>query len=212
MRVRVGFIDDHPSMIIGVASMLGKTPDLVLAGAAASVTELLARQLPLDVVLLDLLLADGSTPTENISALRAAGVRVLVFTSGERPALLQEASRAGLDGMIRKSAKPEAIVQAIRQIARGQEAPSADWAAALDADDEFVSARLSTREAEVLALYAAGETAERVAAELFISKETVLDHIRRVRRKYSVAGRPAPTKVDLHRRAVEDGLLGPGSG
>ena len=86
---------------------------------------------------------------------------------------------------------------------------SADWAAALDVDPEFVRVSLTAREAEVLELYAAGETAERVAEALFISRETVLDHVRRIRAKYAAADRPAPTKVDLYRRAVEDGHLVP---
>jgi DNA-binding NarL/FixJ family response regulator len=79
----------------------------------------------------------------------------------------------------------------------------------LDFDPEFVRVHLSPREAEVLGLYASGETAERVAALLFISRDTVLDHIRRVRTKYAQVDRAAPTKVDLYRRAVEDGLIPP---
>nr|WP_272918331.1 LuxR C-terminal-related transcriptional regulator [Microbacterium sp. TL13] len=66
---------------------------------------------------------------------------------------------------------------------------------------------MSTREAEVLGLYASGETAEHVALLLHISRETVLDHIRRVRAKYAAVERTATTKVDLLRRAVEDGIV-----
>ena len=84
---------------------------------------------------------------------------------------------------------------------------TADWAAALDSDSDFVSAELTGREAEVLALYASGETAERVGEQLFITRETVLDHIRRIRAKYAAVARPARTKVDLYRRAVEDGIM-----
>ncbi|HOZ59613.1 MAG TPA: LuxR C-terminal-related transcriptional regulator, partial [Nakamurella multipartita] len=101
----------------------------------------------------------------------------------------------------------EAVVAAIRAVARGEVVASADWAAALDADGSFVTARLSEREAQVLALYAAGETAERVGAQLYITRETVLDHIRRIRAKYAAVDRPAHTKVDLYRRAVEDGIV-----
>ncbi len=82
-----------------------------------------------------------------------------------------------------------------------------NWAAALDSDCAFVSAELTEREAEVLALYASGETAERVGRQLFITRETVLDHIRRIRVKYAAVARPAHTKVDLYRRAVEDGIM-----
>lgn len=72
-----------------------------------------------------------------------------------------------------------------------------------------MSAALTRRESEVLALYASGETAERVAEELFVSQATVIDHIRRIRAKYAAVDRAAPTKVDLFRRAVEDGLIEP---
>ena len=67
--------------------------------------------------------------------------------------------------------------------------------------------RLTVRELEVLGLYASGEKADRVARLLGISRETVLDHVRRIRQKYAAVHRPAHTKVDLYRRAVEDGVL-----
>lgn len=158
-------------------------------------------------MLLDLNLADGSTPAQNVATLAALGVPVLVYTSGDRPQLVREAARAGADGMVRKSEAPEVIVYAVRAMLAGEVPTSADWAAALDSDPDFVDAQLSPREAEVLGLYASGETAERVASLLFISRETVLDHIRRIRAKYAQARRAAPTKVDLYRRAVEDGLI-----
>ena len=84
---------------------------------------------------------------------------------------------------------------------------SADGAAAVEDDQAFVSAHLSEREAEVLALYASGETAERVGALLYVSRSTVIEHVRRIREKYAASGRPARTKHDLFVRAVEDGLL-----
>lgn len=90
---------------------------------------------------------------------------------------------------------------------RGEVAATPDWAAALDSDARFVSARLTPREAEILELYASGETAERVAAELFISRETVVDALKSIRAKYAEAERPVRNKVDLFRRAVEDGIL-----
>ena len=65
------------------------------------------------------------------------------------------------------------------------------------------------REAEVLALYASGETADRVARQLFITRQTVLDHIRRIRARYAAVDRPAHTKLDLYHRAVEDGIVPP---
>ncbi|MFT4109932.1 response regulator transcription factor [Propionicimonas sp.] len=207
MRARIGIVDDHPAVILGVASVLNAQSDLLVVGTAASVPELLAQGPPLDGVLLDLSLADDSTPTENLQALAALEVPVLVYTSGDRPHLVREAARAGAAGMLRKSELPDAIVLAVRTMLAGEVPASADWAAALDFDPDFVHVHLSPREAEVLGLYASGETADRVAALLYISRDTVLDHIRRIRSKYARVDRAARTKVDLYRRAVEDGLI-----
>jgi DNA-binding NarL/FixJ family response regulator len=207
MRVSVGIVDDHPAIIHGVTAMLNMQHDLFVVGAAPTVAELLRLSPRFDVVLLDLLLADGSTPTENLRALAEADANVVVYSSGDQPALVREASRAGGYGMIRKSAAASELYEAIRAAACGEVAASADWAAALDVDTSFVRTLLSAREAEVLALYASGETAERVATQLFISRETVLDHIRRIRAKYRAQGLAADSKIDLHRRALEEGII-----
>lgn len=207
MRARVGIVDDHPAVALGVAAIINAQDDMYVTASGATSAELLSLESQFDVLLLDLTLADGSTPTSNVQLLSSTGAPVLAYTNGDQPALLREVSRAGAIGMIRKSEPPTALVAAIRTVLDGGVVASADWAAALDFDTAFVSARLSPREAEVLSLYASGETAERVAAQLFISRETVLDHVRRIRSKYAAVDRPAQTKVALYRRAVEDGLL-----
>jgi DNA-binding NarL/FixJ family response regulator len=207
MTARIGIVDDHPAILLGTTAILNARAGLHVVATAATVGELLSRGITLDVVLLDLLLADGSTPADNVARLAAGGIPVIAYTAGDRPELVREASRAGAAGMVRKSELPEAIVEAVRTVLRGGVVASTDWASALETDREFVNARLTRREAEVLALYASGETAERVAALLFITKETVYDHIRRIRAKYAAASRPAPTKLDLYHRAVEDGIV-----
>lgn len=208
-RARIGIVDDHPAVLLGAAGILRAQPDLHAVAAAPTVPRLLEITTRLDLVLLDLVLADGSTPTENMRSLRRRGLPVLAFTSGDRPAMVREVARAGAIGMIRKSERPSAIVAAIRLALRHGVVASSDWAAALDDDAAFVGAHLTAREAEVLALYAAGETAERVGEQLFISRATVLDHIQRIRAKYAAVDRPARSKVELYKRAVEDGILAP---
>ncbi|WP_431818554.1 response regulator transcription factor [Gordonia jacobaea] len=208
-QARIGIVDDHPAVMVGVATIVNHEPDMHVVATAASVSELIATGQSFDGVMLDLLLADGSTPTENITSLGSLNVPVLVYTSGDRPALVREAARAGAAGMVRKSEEPGEIVEAVRLVVRGEVAASADWAAAIESDPQFVPVQLSPREAEILGHYAAGETAVRVAQLLFISRETVLDHIRRIRVKYAAAKRPAPTKIDLYQRALEDGIVAP---
>jgi DNA-binding NarL/FixJ family response regulator len=206
-RQQVGIVDDHPTAILGVAAIINADPELMVAAAAGTVPGLLAQGATFDLVLLDLSLGDGTHPAENVQALVARGIPVLAYTAADQPALIREASRAGAIGMIRKSELPAPIIAAIRSALNGDVAASADWASAIDTDEHFVAATLSDREAEVLSLYASGETADRVAVQLHIGRETVLDHLRRIRAKYAALDRPAPSKLELHRRAVEDGLI-----
>jgi len=99
------------------------------------------------------------------------------------------------------------LLEAITHAAEGVAVATTDWAAAIDGDAQIADARLSPRERQVLGLYASGETAAGVAELMGLSKDTISDYVGRIRNKYALAGRPATTKVDLHVRAREDGLL-----
>lgn len=194
-------------IILGATSVINSHGSLFVSAAGPTVDHVLALDNRPGVVLLDLVLADGSTPSVNVSRLLKQNIPVLVYTSGDRPELVREAGRAGAMGMIRKSEPAHRLMDAILGVLNGEVSATCDWAASLESDDSFVSARLTEREQEVLTLYASGETAEHVASLLYISRQTVLDHIRKIRSKYSAADRPAASKIDLHHRAVEDGLL-----
>lgn len=186
---------------------LGTFAGVQVVAAAATVGALLAQERRLDLVLLDLRLGDDSSVTTNVRSLQAAGAKVLVFTSGENSTLIREAARTGAVGMLRKSEDSAVLARSIIAALRGEVVASIDWAAALDADPSLRDAGLTKREHEVLALYAAGARAEHVASELGISRETVLDHVRRIRARYAAVDRAARTKIDLYRRALEDGVL-----
>ncbi|WP_371828686.1 response regulator [Rhodococcoides corynebacterioides] len=207
MAARIGMVDDHQFTIDGLRVRLADCADLELVAHASTVADLVADLPALDLVVLDLRLREGSSPTGNVEAIRQRGVPVLVLTSGEDPYLVREAARAGVLGVIRKSRSPEDIVDAIRTAVRGEVVPTTDWAAAIDGDPEIDLVDLSPQHRKVLELYAAGETATRVASDLKISRETVNDYLRRIRTKYADAGRPAPTKSELYKRALEDGWL-----
>lgn len=194
-------------MVLGVGAMLEGHPGLDLVASADTVPALLAQQPRLDLVLLDLRLADGSSPTANIEALHDAGFRVLVYTGAENPYLVRLAAKEGVLGIVRKSAPVDLVLAAIATAAEGVPVITTEWAAAVDADPELDAVDLSPRQQEVLSLYASGEKADRVARLTGLSTDTVNDYVGRIRAKYAAAGRPAGTKVDLYQRAVEDGLL-----
>ena len=99
------------------------------------------------------------------------------------------------------------LAEAIGLAAQGVIVNNPETSALIDADSEFKLAKLSTREREVLSLYASGMSLKQVAFALQIKPSSAKEHIDRVRVKYAKLGRQAATKVDLFKRAIEDGIL-----
>jgi DNA-binding NarL/FixJ family response regulator len=157
---------------------------------------------------LDLSLADGSKPAENVSRLIEAGAKVLVFSIADKSSLVTDALRAGAAALIRKSQSMAELAEAIELVASNVEVNNTETSAVIDSDADFkLRAGLSAKEREVLSLYASGFTMRQVASQLQIKESTVKEHIDRVRGKYSSVGRPAPDKANLVLRAIEDGLI-----
>ena len=206
-RRTIALVEDHALIAIGFRDLLATADDLELVGMVESVAELDALDRDVDLVVLDLRLSDGSRPEENVDAIHARGAHVLIYTGAEDRRLIQSAARSGALGLIRKSVSPAVLLDAIRTAADGREVFGTDWAAAIDADDVLRDAKLSAREQEALSLYASGETAAAVAETTGLSRETVADYVSRIRRKYAEAGRPAHSRIDLYKRALEDGIL-----
>lgn len=206
-RRTIALVEDHALIAIGFRDLVAGAEDLHLAGMVESVAHLPSLRADLDLVVLDLRLSDGSAPEDNVANIHRMGAHVLVYTGAEDRRLIQSAAKSGALGLIRKSAEPSTLLDAIRTAAHGREVFGADWAAAIDADTDLKDAHLSEREQEVLSLYASGETAVSVARYTGLSRDTVADYVSRIRRKYSEAGRPANTRIDLYRRALEDGIL-----
>lgn len=207
----VALIDDHESVRLGLAAALERADfDVVFSGAG--VAEYLdargrALALPADVVLLDLTLGDGTTVTENVTRLVADGSSVVIHSVADRPVAVREALAAGAAGVISKSSPLDDVIAAARTVARGEALNNVEWANAVDGDTAFADAQLSTREREVLRLYATGLPLKVVAERLGVAYSTAKENITRIRVKYVEVGRPAPTKVDLLRRAMEDGIV-----
>lgn len=202
--LRVGVVEDHELLVDGLRHLLSIDPAIELVASGPTVPQMLAGAGPLDLAILDLTLPDGSGPTENLAALSAAGVRnVLVLTAGDRPDLIREAARAGAVSVVRKTESPTVVREAVCAAAVGQPVATIDWAAALDSDPK--RPKLAPREEEALALYAAGETAEDVAALMKISTNTVNLYLRRIRAKYAEAGSPVHSRALLRTAAQRDG-------
>lgn len=210
----VALIDDHESVRLGLEAACQRdgAQTVVFSGSAVSAYLRWRRDAPAapaDVVVLDLTLGDGTTVTENVHAIVDDGSSVLIHSVADRPAAVREALAAGASGVVSKSSSLDEVLVAICIVARGEQLNNLEWASAVDGDRAFSDAHLSAREREVLRLYATGLPLKAVAERLGVAYSTAKENITRIRTKYVDAGRPAPTKVDLLRRAIEDGILAP---
>ncbi len=204
--------DDHDVVAVGFASAAhasNGTPSVRVRGQARDTDALWAvlARTSCDVVVLDLSLGDGVDPADTVRALAAAGHRVVVYTAPDGESHVTRALRAGALAASRKSDPVEVTLDTIRQVATNQTVLAPDWVAAEEVGRG--SARLSSREREVLRLYVEGMEVAQIAQELFVTENSAKEYLRRVRAKYAAVHRPAPTKVDLLRRAIEDGVVPP---
>jgi DNA-binding NarL/FixJ family response regulator len=208
---RVALIDDHESVRLGLEAACARSGAEVVFSGAGVLPYLdwraYSNAAPADVAVLDLTLGDGTTVTENVRRLVADGSSVIIHSVADRPAAVREALAAGAAGVVSKASPIGDVIAAIRTVARGEPLNNVEWASAVEGDRAFADAQLSTREREVLRLYAAGLPLKVVADRLGVAYSTAKENITRVRVKYVEVGRPAPTKVDLLRRAMEDGIL-----
>ncbi|GAA1580204.1 response regulator transcription factor [Streptomyces globosus] len=204
--VTVAAVDDDRMLLDGLRSWLAGTDRLRLLAAVPTVGDLLAGPgRTAEVVLLDLLLRDGSVPEDNVRRVRAAGPRVLVIsTVADRPRIVS-AVAAGADGYLTKDHDLPTLVEAVATVAAGGTAHSPELAFAWVHDTAADRPRLAPRELEVLRYYASGLTLKATARRAGISPNTAKFYLDRVKEKYREAGRPAYTKIDLARRAREDG-------
>ena len=208
MSVQVAIVDDHEAVRLGFAAACEKS-DFELVASAPTVTELLDEiaDRECQVVVTDLSLADGSLVAENVERIIAIGAAVLIFSIADKPNLMRAAVRAGATAIVPKSQPVEELIEAIRLAADGAILNNAETSATIDADKIFKDANLSVREVEVLSLYASGMSLKQVAYQLQIKPSSAKEHIDRVRVKYARLGREAATKVDLFKRALEDGII-----
>jgi DNA-binding NarL/FixJ family response regulator len=214
-KVRLAIIDDHQMVLTGLQAWLAQAAsDVEVVIASTNWADLLAHPaFPVDVALLDLDLGDGISAPLKIATLRSAGVACVVISTFADPARVRACVSSGALGYVPKSEPAEEIIQAVEAAARGEGYMTTGLAALLVADREHQvdgpspAPSLSPQETRALVLYASGLPMKSVAHKLGVSFETAKGYIDRVREKYARVGREARTKLELNRRAVEDGLL-----
>ncbi len=200
--LRVIVVDDQQIVREGLATILDLLEEVSVIGTAengAAAIELVAKRRP-DVVLLDLHMPilDGVGATRRIVAEHPeTAVLILTTFAGEEDAL--EALRAGARGVLSKDAGRDEISRALHQAAAGQMtlAPALQERLLSAAAPPPSSSRrelpdgLTSREAEVLELIAAGLNNREIAERLVVSEATVKTHINHVFSKTGARDRAA---------------------
>ena len=191
--IRVLLADDQPLLLASFATLIEATAGMCVAGTARTGVEAvaLARQARADVVLMDIRMPglDGLAATRRIAADDSlARVRVLILTTFEIDEYVFEALRSGASGFLGKGARPAALIDAIRTVARGDAllSPSATrglitrFLTLHDSEPIHPSPLLATltdREREVAALVAEGMSNTDIAHQLTLSPLTVKTHV-----------------------------------
>ncbi len=188
--MRVLIADDQRVVRDGLATIIEAIPEVEVVGLAADGAEAvaLATEHRPDVVLMDLRMPrmDG---VEATAALRDAGVgsRVVVLTTYADDESIIGALSAGAVGYLTKDATRDDIRRAIEAAAAGQSLLDPAVQASLLKAAQASSGRparlpdgLTDREAEVLALIAAGRSNIEIAEQLYVAEATIKTHINRI--------------------------------
>lgn len=208
-KVRIVVVDDHALFRAGLVSLLSQMADLEVVGEAGNGLQALdvVRETEPDVVLLDVNMPEMGG-IETVEALREnAPTRILMLTISKHDEDLFGAIAAGADGYLLKSAEPDELRRSILLVADGKSVLSPEVTArvlkAISASQGVpAEIGLSNREMEVLNCLARGMTSSQIAAQLFITENTVKTHVRHILEKLEAANR-----AEAVSRAIQLGLI-----
>jgi len=197
MSIRLLIADDHEVVRQGLISLLADT-DIEVVGEATNGEEVVARaqELNPDVVLLDIRMgeSDGLKALEHFRQ-EQPKLPILVLSMYDNPTYTARAVALGANGYLLKGCSREELIDAIRIVADGHDMWTRDelrrvsGALATPRLNSDIDVPLTRREAEVLAMVSQGLTNKEIAKALFISPETVKEHVQRILKKIGVADR-----------------------
>jgi DNA-binding NarL/FixJ family response regulator len=200
--IRLLIADDHKIVRDGLKRILAATPDLQVAGEAASGDEALrlVKANPYDLAVLDMSMPGlaGIDLLKRLKLERPA-LKLLVLSMHGEAQYAARALKAGASGYLNKDSAAEQLVGAIRKIAAGGVHISEAAAASL------ISSRqdLSNREFEVLRLLASGLGPTEVAEKLHLSVKTVSTHKTNIQQKLGVSSTAELVRYALEHKLVE---------
>lgn len=207
-RYRVFLVDDHPIVRRGMTELMAEEPDLEVCGEAADAPEALQQVLALapDLVIIDLSLHSGHG-IELIERIRShnESVKMLVASMHDESLFAERALRAGAMGYVNKQECGDKLLEAVRQVLRGEIYLSPYMANRIlhavangEAVDHDPVKNLSNRELEVFELIGNGLATKQIAGRLHLSPKTVETHREKIKSKLNLAN-----SNELNRRAVQ---------
>jgi putative two-component system response regulator len=202
--VTVVIVDDHESVRKGLELILRREGCEVVgtAGDAEHAYPLIQRRRP-GVAVIDVGLPgeNGIELTRRLLAEEGAP-RVLLYTGLEDEQSLKAAIEVEASGIACKAGPPRELAAAIREVARGRGYFDPRLGALLAKSSPGAEAVLTAREREIFELLARGLSGEQIAAELFLSPETVRTHVRNGMRKLAARTRVHAVAEALRRREI----------
>ncbi|MGQ0434420.1 MAG: response regulator [Microthrixaceae bacterium] len=201
--IRVMICDDHALFRRGLVMVLESEEGIEVVGEAEDGREALEQveDLAPDVILMDVRMphVSGIEATKAIAELMP-GAKILMLTVSDEEDDLYDAIKAGATGYLLKEISIEEVATAIRAVVGGQSLISPSMASKLlteftslakraDERQSVPTPRLTDRELEVLKLVAEGMSNREIAGELFISENTVKNHVRNILEKLHLHSR-----------------------
>jgi DNA-binding NarL/FixJ family response regulator len=209
--IRLAILDDHEVLLDSLNSWItNNAPDFDVVLTASTWLQLVhSDRFPTELLFLDFQLKEPVSIEARVRTCRAAGAKVIVLSSLDTREARERALAAGAATFLSKSLPMQEVMDAARQVmgVEAEDGVQLDWRPLPSGAADRTKPKLSAGEADALTLYASGLSTPQVAERMNVQYETAKTYLRRVREKYAKANRPASKKVDLIRRAAEDGYL-----
>lgn len=202
--IRVLCADDHPLVLEGLKSLIGRQPDMHLVastGTAEDTVALYGQHQP-DVALIDLQMPImGGLEAIRVIRGRWPAARIVVLTTYQGDEHIFQALRAGAATYLLKETLTVDLVRIVREVYGGGR-PMSPMVEASLADREVLGT-LTTRETQIVALIARGFRNSDIALEVGISEETVKVHVKHILAKLHVTDRGSAVTTAVRRGIIQ---------
>ena len=208
--MRVMLVDDHAVVRMGFRLLLQAEADFEVeaeADSGESACQMLEQAAP-ELVVMDLAMA-GMGGLEAIKRMLAkqARLRILALSAHEDTSHPRRALQAGAAGYLCKRSAPEALIDALRALSRGQrymDSAIAQRMAVQDLNGEGGPlGQLSAREFEVFKQLAQGLSVARISEALNLSTSTVGTHLYNLKQKLALNNQAEMTLLALRHGLIE---------